>query len=162
MIDEFTRECLAIRVARRINSFGVIETMADVMLTRGVPEYVRSDNGAEMTAKIVRSWFATLGAKTLDIEPGSPWENGYCKSFNGKLRDECLNGEIFYSLKEATVVIEQWRNHYNTIRPHSSLDYRPPALEHRRQQRSIWIGAQRCNNLCPVGPKYPSDQALER
>ncbi|OCX32513.1 integrase [Bradyrhizobium sp. UASWS1016] len=127
LIDEFTRECLAVRVARRINSFGVIETMADVMLTRGVPEHVRSDNGAEMTARIVRSWFAKLGAKTLYIEPGSPWENGYCESFNGKLRDECLNGEIFYSLKEAIVVIEQWRKHYNTIRPHSSLNYRPPA-----------------------------------
>jgi len=127
LIDEFTRECLAIRVARRINSFGVIDTMADVMLERGVPDHIRSDNGAEMTAKIVRSWFAGLGAKTLYIEPGSPWENGYCESFNGKLRDECLNGEIFYSLKEATVVIEQWRKHYNTIRPHSSLNYRPPA-----------------------------------
>ena len=127
LIDEFTRECLAIRVARRINSFGVIETMADVMLAKGVPEHIRSDNGAEMTAKIVRSWFAKLGAKTLYIAPGSPWENGYCESFNGKLRDELLNGEIFYSLKEATVVIEQWRKHYNTIRPHSSLNYRPPA-----------------------------------
>ncbi|ABQ39810.1 putative insertion element protein (plasmid) [Bradyrhizobium sp. BTAi1] len=127
LIDEFTRECLAIRVARRINSFGVIETMADVMLERGVPEHIRSDNGAEMTAKVVRNWFAKLGAKTLYIAPGSPWENGYCESFNGKLRDECLNGEIFYSLKEATVVIEQWRKHFNTIRPHSSLSYRPPA-----------------------------------
>jgi len=127
LIDEFTRECLAIRVARRINSFGVIDTMADVMLAKGIPEHVRSDNGAEMTAKIVRSWFGKLGAKTLYIAPGSPWENGYCESFNGKLRDECLNGEIFYSLKEATVVIEQWRKHFNTIRPHSSLSYRPPA-----------------------------------
>jgi transposase InsO family protein len=127
LIDEFTRECQAIRVARRINSLGVIETMADVMLTRGVPEHIRSDNGAEMTAKIVRSWFAKLGTKTLYIEPGSPRENGYCESFNGKLRDECLNGEIFYSLKEAVVVIEQWRKHCNTIRPHSSLNYRPPA-----------------------------------
>ena len=81
LIDEFTRECLAIRVARRINSFGVIETMADVMLTRGVPEHIRSDNGAEMTAKVVRGWFARLGAKTLYIEPGSPWENGYCEIF---------------------------------------------------------------------------------
>ena len=127
LIDEFTRECLAIRVARRINSFGVLETMADVMLTCGVPEHIRSDNGAEMTAKIVRGWFANLGAKTIYIEPGSPWENGYCESFNGKLRDELLNGEIFYSLKEAQIVIEQWRKHYNTIRPHSSLGYRPPA-----------------------------------
>ena len=102
LIDEFTRECLAIRVARRINSFGVLETMADVMLMRGVPEHIRSDNGAEMTAKVVRNWLTQVGAKTLFIEPGSPWENGYCESFNGKLRDELLNGEIFYSLKEAT------------------------------------------------------------
>jgi len=145
LIDEFTRECLAIRVARRINSFGVIETMADVMLTRGVPEHIRSDNGAEMTAKIVRGWFAKLGAKTLYIAPGSPWENGYCESFNGKLRDECLNGEIFYSLKEATVVIEQWRKHFNTIRPHSSLSYRPPAPQTRHLHRCVWIGARRCS-----------------
>jgi putative transposase len=127
LIDEFTRECLAIRVARRINSLGVLETMAEVMLTRGVPEHIRSDNGAEMTAKIVRQWLAGVGAKTLYIAPGSPWENGYCESFNGKLRDELLNGEIFYSLKEAKVVIGQWRQHYNTVRPHSSLGYRPPA-----------------------------------
>ena len=127
LIDEHSRECLAIRVARRINSLVVIETLADVMLNRGITEHIRSDNGAEMTAKVVRRWLAGLGTKTLYIEPGSPWENGYCESFNGKLRDECLNQEIFYSLKEAQVVIEQWRNHYNTIRPHSSLGYRPPA-----------------------------------
>jgi transposase InsO family protein len=127
LIDEFTRECLAIRVARRINSLGVIETMADVMLVRGVPEHIRSDNGPEMTAKIVRHWLAQVGAKTLYIGPGSPWENGYCESFNGKLRDELLNGEIFYSLKEAKAVIGQWRSHYNAVRPHSSLGYRPPA-----------------------------------
>lgn len=127
LIDEFTRECLAIRVARRINSLGVLETMADVMLVRGVPENIRSDNGPEMTAKIVRHWLAQVGAKTLYIEPGSPWENGYCESFNGKLRDELLNGEIFYSLKEAKAVIGQWRSHYNAVRPHSSLGYRPPA-----------------------------------
>lgn len=127
LLDEFTRECLAIRVARRINSLGVIETLADVMLVRGVPEYLRSDNGPEMIAKILRHWLAQVGAKTLYIEPGSPWENGYCESFNGKLRDELLNGEIFYSLKEAQIVIEQWRKHYNTIRPHSALGYRPPA-----------------------------------
>jgi putative transposase len=127
LIDEFTRECLALKVARRINSFGVIEALADVMIVRGVPQHIRSDNGPEMTAKVVRSWLAQVGAKTLYIEPGSPWENGYCESFNGKLRDELLNGEIFYSLKEAQVVIGQWRHHYNTIRPHSSLGYRPPA-----------------------------------
>lgn len=127
LIDEFTRECLAIRVARRINGMGVIEAMADAMIVHGVPEYIRSDNGPEMTARIVRKWLASVGAKTLYIEPGSPWENGYCESFNGKLRDELLNGEIFYSLKEARIVIAQWRKHYNTIRPHSSLGYRPPA-----------------------------------
>jgi transposase InsO family protein len=127
LIDEFTRECLAIRVARRINGFGVIETFADAMLQRGIPKHIRSDNGPEMTAKVVRSWFQKIGSKTLFIEPGSPWENGYCESFNGKLRDELLNGEIFYSLKEAKIVIEQWRKHYNTKRPHSALGYRPPA-----------------------------------
>jgi putative transposase len=127
LIDEFTRECLAIRVARRIDRFGVIETLADTMLVHGIPEHVRSDNGAEMTARVVRAWLAQLGTKTLFIEPGSPWENGYCESFNGKLRDECLNPEIFYSLKEAQVVIEDWRQHDNTRRPHSALGYRPPA-----------------------------------
>jgi transposase InsO family protein len=115
LIDEFTRECLPIRVARRINSFGVIETMADVMLVRGIPAHIRFDNDLEMTAKIVRQWLAQVGAKTLHIEPGSPWENGYNESFNGKLRDELLNGEIFYSLKELQIVIDQWREHYDTV-----------------------------------------------
>ncbi|MEI8178859.1 IS3 family transposase [Aestuariivirga sp.] len=127
LIDEFTRKCLAIRVARRINAIGVIETLADAMLFEGVPAFIRSDNGPEMVAKVLRQWLSGLGAKSLYIEPGSPWENGYCESFNGKLRDELLNGEIFYSLREAKVVIEQWRIHYNTKRPHSALGYRPPA-----------------------------------
>jgi len=127
MIDEFTRECLAIRVARQLSSAHVIEVLGECMLRHGVPEHIRSDNGAEMTAAQVRSWLATVGTQPLFIEPGSPWENGYCESFNGKLRDECLNGEIFYSLKEAQVVIESWRKHYNTVRPHSALGYRPPA-----------------------------------
>lgn len=126
LIDEYTRECLAVRVARRLNSHHVIEVLGDAMLTHGVPEHVRSDNGAEMRADRVQKWLGTLGTKPLFIEPGSPWENGYCESFNGKLRDECLNGELFYSLREAQVVIEQWRVHYNTRRPHSSLGYRPP------------------------------------
>jgi len=126
-IDEFTRECLAIRVARRINGLGVLETKADVTLLRGGPEHIRSDNGPKLTAKIVRQWLANVGAKTLYIEPGSPWESGFCESFNGKLRDELLNGETFYSLEEARVLIEQWRRHYNTVRPRSSLGYRPPA-----------------------------------
>jgi transposase InsO family protein len=127
MIDEFTRQCLAIRVARRLNSYHLIETLGECMLEHGVPEHVRSDNGGEMTAERVRKWLQTIGTQPLYIEPGSPWENGYCESFNGKLRDECLNGEIFYSLKEARVVIEMWRKHYNHRRPHSSLGYRAPA-----------------------------------
>ena len=127
LIDEFTRQCFAIRVARRFSGFNVIETLADTMLVHGIPEHLRSDNGPEMTSKAVREWLATVGTQILFIEPGSPWENGYNESFNGKLRDECLNGEIFYSLKEAKIVIEQWRHTYNTRRPHSSLGYRPPA-----------------------------------
>ena len=127
LIDEYTRECLAIRVARRLGSAEVLETLADVMLWHGIPEYIRSDNGPEFIAKELRQWLAQLGTGTLYIEPGSPWENGYCESFNGKLRDECLNGEIFYSLKEAQIVIEWWRIEYNTRRPHSALGYRPPA-----------------------------------
>jgi transposase InsO family protein len=127
MIDEFTRECLAIRVARRLGRYEVIEALADVMLFRGIPEHIRSDNGSEFVAEELRKWLAKVGTGTLYIEPGSPWENGYCESFNGKLRDECLNGEIFYSLKEAQVVIEKWRVLYNTKRPHSALGYRPPA-----------------------------------
>jgi transposase InsO family protein len=131
LIDEYTRECLAIRVARRLGRYEVMEALADVMLFRGIPEHIRSDNGPEFVAKELRDWLAKLGARTLYIEPGSPWENGYCESFNGKLRDECLNGEIFYSLREAQVVIEKWRVIYNTVRPHSALGYRPPAPEAR-------------------------------
>jgi transposase InsO family protein len=127
LMDEFTRKCLALRVARRLNRYDLIETLADVMLIHGVPEHIRSDNGPEFVAKRLRNWLSAVGAKTLYIEPGSPWENGTCESFNGKFRDECLNGEIFYSLKEAQVVIEQWRVQYNEVRPHSSLGYRPPA-----------------------------------
>jgi putative transposase len=127
LIDEYTRECLAIRVARRLGSYEVIETLADVMVWRGIPEHIRSDNGPEFVAKELRKWLGKVGTDTLYIEPGSPWENGYCESFNGKMRDECLNGEIFYSLKEAQIVIEQWRVEYNTRRPHSALGYRPPA-----------------------------------
>ena len=127
LIDEYTRESLAIRVARRLERYEVIEALADVMLFRGIPENIRSDNGPEFVAKELRQWLAKVGTGTLYIEPGSPWENGYRESFNGKLRDECLNGEIFYSLKEAQIVIENWRVQYNTKRPHSALGYRPPA-----------------------------------
>lgn len=127
LIDEFTRECLAIKVSRRLGSQEVIETLADLMLLRGVPEHIRSDNGPEFTAQALREWLTTVGARTLYIEPHSPWENGYNESFNGRLRDELLNGEIFYSLKEAQVVIEAWRREYNMVRPHSALGYQPPA-----------------------------------
>ena len=129
VIDEFTRECLSIRIARRLNSTDVIDVLSDLFILHGVPGHVRSDNGPEFIAKAVREWIVAVGAKTALIEPGSPWENGYCESFNSKLRDELLNGEVFYSLAEAKVVIEAWRRYCNTERPHSSLGYRPPAPE---------------------------------
>ena len=127
VIDEFTRECLAIHVARSLKHDDVLACLTDLFTRHGPPDYIRSDNGSEFTAIAVREWLPRLGVKTLYIEPGSPWENGYNESFNGKLRDELLNGEIFYTLQEARVVIERWRQHYNTVRPHSSLGYRPPA-----------------------------------
>lgn len=127
VIDEHTRECLAIKVARKLRSEDVPAVLSDLFLIHAVPEHIRSDNGSEFTAQLVREWLAQLQVKTLFIEPGSPWENGYNESFNGKLRDELLNREIFFTLKEAEVLIEQWRLHYNTVRPHSSLKYRPPA-----------------------------------
>ena len=127
VIDEHSRECLAIKVARRLNSKDVLEVLADLMVVRGVPDHIRSDNGSEFTAKAVREWLGRVGVKTLFIEPGSPWENGYNESFNGRLRDECLNTELFNNLLEAKTIIEYWRKHYNTIRPHSSLRYRAPA-----------------------------------
>jgi putative transposase len=129
IVDEFTRECLAIRVKRRLNSIDVIDLLSDLFVLRGVPGHIRSDNGPEFVATAVQAWIAAVGAKTAYIEPGSPWENGYIESFNARLRDELLNGEIFYSLKEAQIVVEGWRCHYNTIRPHSSLGYQPPAPE---------------------------------
>ena len=129
LIDEHTRESLLVRPERRWSSAKVIESLADVMVMKGVPEHIRSDYGPEFVAKDLRKWLADTGAKTLYIEPGSPWENGYCESFNSKLRDEFLNGEIFYSLREVQVLAERWRVHYNTIRPHSSLGYKSPAPE---------------------------------
>jgi transposase InsO family protein len=127
IIDEYTRECLAIDVARHLRSDDVLHRLAALFVDRGPPDHIRSDNGSEFTAKAVREWLARVGVKTLYIAPGSPWENGYNESFNGKLGDELLDGEIFYSLKEAQVLIERWRHHYNTVRPHSALGYRPPA-----------------------------------
>ncbi len=148
VIDEFTRECIAIRVSRRLNATDVIDVLSDLFILRGVPGHVRSDNGPEFIAKAVRDWIAAVGSRTAYIEPGSPWENGYCESFNAKLRDELLNGEIFYTLKEAQVVIESWRRHYNTLRPHSSLGYKPPAPE-----ALVWPAAQ-------PGPATPATPAL--
>lgn len=126
VMDEYTRECLAVRVARPLNSRDVVETLIDLFIERCVQVHIRSDNGAEFTAKRVRRWLRNLQIHPLYIEPGSPWEHGYIESFNGKMRDELLDREIFYSFKEARVLIEMWCKHYNTIRPHSALGYRPP------------------------------------
>ena len=129
ILDEFSRECLAIKVDRKLNSTNVIDALTDLFILRGSPAFIRSDNGPEFIAQAVRDWIAAVGAKTAYIEPGSPWENGYCESFNGRFRDELLNGEIFYSLREAQIIIEEWTKHYNTKRPHSALGYRSPAPE---------------------------------
>ncbi len=129
VVDEYSRECLGIEVGRKLTSRDVLRVIAKLMLRYGVPDHIRSDYGPEFVAKAVRQWLARLNVETLFIEPGSPWENGYVESFNGKLGDELLNGEIFYTLQEAKVLIEMWRRHYNQVRPHSSLGYRPPAPE---------------------------------
>jgi transposase InsO family protein len=129
VVDEFTREALAIRVARKLTSAEVIDVLAELFLARGTPAHIRSDQGAEFVAEAVKAWITGVGATTAYIEKASPWENGYVESFNGKLRDELLNGEVFNTLKEAQVLIEEWRQHYNSVRPHSSLGYRPPAPE---------------------------------
>jgi putative transposase len=129
VVDEFTHESLAIRVERKLKAVDVIDVLSDLMILRGAPGYIRSDNGPEFVAKAVQEWVGAVGAKTAYIAPGSPWENGFIESFNARLRDELLNGEIFYTLKEAQIVIESWRRHYNTVRPHGSLGYKPPAPE---------------------------------
>ena len=129
LIDEYTRECLSIDIARRLNQDDVLERLAWLMATCGVPEHIRSDNGSEFTAKAVRKWLKKVDVKALYITPGSPWENGYVESFNDKLADKLLEHEVFDTLHEAKVLIERWRVHYNTMRPHSALGYRPPAPE---------------------------------
>ena len=160
LIDEYTRECLAIYVSRRINSNQVIEVLAAAMIEHGIPEYIRSDNGPEFVAIELRKWLAQTGARTLYIEPGSPWENGYCESFNSKLRDEFLNGEIFYSLKEVKVLAERWRVYYNTQRPHSSLGYRPPAPQTRRPENNLGYGKVESKERFPLShtPGYCDGQ----
>jgi transposase InsO family protein len=143
LIDEYTRECLAIDVERRMNHQRVLDRLSELFVHRGTPDYIRSDNGAEFTAQAVRDWLARVNVQTAYIEPGSPWENGYIESFNGRLRDELLNGEIFDTLLEAKVLVERWRQQYNTLRPHSSLNYRPPAPEtlihqSKQHQEELW------------------------
>lgn len=127
VIEEYSRKCLAIRVAHQLTSDDVIDVLSDLFLLEGIPDFIRSDNGSEFTATVLQEWLANLKVKTAFITPGSPWENGFNERFNGSLRDELLNGEVFYSLQEAKTIIEHWRNHYNHIRPHSSLNYYPPA-----------------------------------
>jgi transposase InsO family protein len=129
IIDEYTRECLALLVSRHITSQDVIDQLFQLFVLRGIPEHLRSDNGTEFTARAIRKWLARIGVRTLYITPASPWENGYIESFNGKLRDELLNLEIFSTIMEARVLIEQWRRLYNGVRPHSAKGYRPPAPE---------------------------------
>ena len=143
VVDEYTRECLTIRVERRMTANDVLWVLADLFLEYGIPEHIRSDNGPEFVAKAVREWLAELGVTTLFIEPGSPWENGYIESFNSKLRDELLNGELFYTLQEAQILIAGWRRLYNGLRPHSSLGQRPPAPE-----TIVWPGF----SLADYGP----------
>ena len=121
VIDEYTRECLAIHVGYKLNSDHVLHVLSDLFVTKGLPDYIRSDNGPEFCARTLRKWLQSLNVKTAYIEPGSPWENGYNESFNGRLRDELLNGELFYTLTEAQVIIEQWRRHYNHVRPHKFI-----------------------------------------
>ena len=147
VVDEFTREALAIRVERRLGSAEVLEVLAELMLERGVPGHIRSDNGPEFVATAVREWIAAVGTKTAYIELGSPWENGYVESFNSKLRDELLDGEIFYSLREAQILIEAWRHHYNAVRPHSALRWRPPAPEVRLAGPGPWPPSSPANRM---------------
>ena len=129
IIDEVTKEALAIKVKRKLKSTDVVDALIDLFILRGPPEFIRSDNGAEFIAKKVRAWRGAVGGKTAFITPGSPWKNGSCESFNARFRDELLNGEIFYTLREAQILIEHWRRHDNTVRPHSALCYRPPTPE---------------------------------
>ncbi len=131
IVDEYTRECLKICIGRQVKAADVIYELSELFVERGAPDFLRSDNGSEFTAESVREWLQRLGVKTLFIEPGSPWENGYIESFNGKMRDELLNGEIFDTILEAKVITERRRKTYNTVRPHSSLGYRPPAPQVR-------------------------------
>ena len=150
VIDEFTHECLAIRIDRRLKAVDVIDVLSDLFILRGVPGHVRSDNGPEFVARAVQDWVGAVGAKTAYIAPGSPWENGFIESFNARLRDELLDGEVFYTVREAQIVIESWRRHYNAIRPHASLGYRAPAPEMFIPALAAW----------PAAPSRPASPAI--
>lgn len=126
VIDEFTRECLEIRVEKTMKHDTVLETLDELMFERGAPAYLRSDNGSEFIAAPLQQWLRLKGVKPIHIEPGHPWQNGYIESFNGKFRDECLNQELFYSRAEAQVIVDKFRTHYNSERPHSALGYKSP------------------------------------
>ena len=152
IIDEFTHECLAIRIDRKLKAIDVIDVLSDLFIMRGVPAHVRSDNGPEFVAKAVQEWISAVGAKTAYIAPGSPWENGFIESFNARLRDELLDGEIFYTLAEAKIVVESWRRHFNTVRPHGSLGYKPPAPE-------VFIPAMTARAAAQPRPATPPELA---
>lgn len=127
IIDEYTRECLASLPRRYWKHTDVMSVLSDLFIMKGTPGYIRSDNGSEFTATKLLEWLKELGVGTAFIEPGSPWENGYCESFNGKMRDEFLNRELFDTMFEVEVLTKLWVREYNTVRPHSSLGYKPPA-----------------------------------
>lgn len=156
IIDEFSRECLAIKVARRLRATDVIEALCDLFVLWDIPTYIRSDNGPEFVAEALREWIAAVGVRIAYIEPGSPWENGYCESFNGKLRDELLNDTIFASLADARVALASWKTDYNTVRPHSGLGNVPPTtfakLSAPGMQRDETLELSRGSAPRPVAP----------
>ena len=150
LVDEYTRECMALKVGYRLKAHDVLDTLTDVFIKRGLPDYIRSDNGSEFTAKLLQDWLKRLDVKTAFITPGSPWENGYNESFNGRFRDEFLNREIFYTLEEARILTDQWRHHYNHIRPHTSLGYKPPApLTHIKERGFAYAQPLSLNSAKP-------------
>ena len=153
VVDEYTRECLSLRTGYSLKTDDVMDVLTGLFITRGIPDHIRSDNGSEFTSKAIQAWLPKLKVKTLYITPGSPWENGYNESFNGRLRDELLNGEIFYTLKEAQVIIEQWRQHYNHIRPHSSLGYKPPAPMARMKDGAFALAQATAPSFMPYPQK---------
>ena len=152
LLDEYSRECLALHVARKLTAHDLVEVMERLVTERGAPEHIRSDNGSEFIARVLQQWLAQRSIKTLYIEPGSPWQNGHVESFNGSLRDECLDQELMLSVAEARVLIEDYRRHYNEERPHGGIGYRTPA-----QARIEALGSSRppgslSQELDPVHP----------